>query len=334
MPENTQVSVLVPVYNVAPFIERCVHTLFKQTFQNIEFIFVNDKSTDNSMTLLNNVLSSYPARIEQVRIIEHERNQGISYTRKTLLSAAQGEYIFWVDSDDFICENAVEIAYNAIIAAKADLLISNSHYLYYGKQKIEKYVQDTSYDGWDYFTGLVNRKRRAAIWAAIAKRALYTDNNVQIMDFSYGEDYFITAQLLYFAKNVAFIDEPFYFYNKINESSYTAGKKQEFHFQSIIRLLNSLDKFFQDNNATEQYHIILLKAKIVERNNLLLHTTPTLRRKYADLYEKETKSFQNALPFTAWQRFLLKPIESRHFLIADGLLIFAKIVRALFGIQF
>src|ERR1035437_865583 len=90
--DQPKVSVLVPIYNVAPFIERCVESLFRQTFESIQFIFVNDSTPDNSMDILHHVLEKYPNRQEQVLIINHEENNGIGVTRNTLLDASTAEY--------------------------------------------------------------------------------------------------------------------------------------------------------------------------------------------------------------------------------------------------
>ena len=86
---NPKVSIIVPVYNVSKFIERCARSLFEQTFESIEYIFVNDCTPDDSITKLNKIIIDYPQRSKSIRIIEHETNRGLAAARNSGLLAAQ-----------------------------------------------------------------------------------------------------------------------------------------------------------------------------------------------------------------------------------------------------
>ena len=102
------ISILVPVYNVNLYIERCARSLFEQTYKNIEFIFVNDCTPDNSIDILKTIITSYPEVYDKVKIINHINNKGLSYARNTALQNATGEYIIHIDSDDFIDRNCIK----------------------------------------------------------------------------------------------------------------------------------------------------------------------------------------------------------------------------------
>ena len=97
---NPKVSIIVPIYGVEHFIERCARSLFEQTLDGIEFIFVNDSTPDNSISILLRVLEDYPNRQNQVRIVQHEVNKGLPFARQTGIRLAKGEYIAHCDSDD------------------------------------------------------------------------------------------------------------------------------------------------------------------------------------------------------------------------------------------
>ena len=105
---NPKVSILVPVYGVEKYIERCARSLFEQTYKNIEFIFINDCTKDNSIKVLEDTLKDYSTIGENVIIVEHEYNKGLAGARNTGVSNASGEFILWVDSDDSIDRSAVE----------------------------------------------------------------------------------------------------------------------------------------------------------------------------------------------------------------------------------
>lgn len=96
-----KISLLIPVYGVEKYIERCARSLFGQTYQNIEYIFVDDCTKDSSIAVLKKVLDDYPFRKEQVTIIHHNFNKGLSAARNTAFNHATGDYIIHVDSDDY-----------------------------------------------------------------------------------------------------------------------------------------------------------------------------------------------------------------------------------------
>lgn len=105
MSEIPKVSVIIPIYRVEPYIERCARSLMEQTMREcIEFIFINDATPDGSMRLLKQVLDDYPARASQIRIINHNENKGIAYTRSEGIKEAKGQYIGWCDSDDCVSQ--------------------------------------------------------------------------------------------------------------------------------------------------------------------------------------------------------------------------------------
>ena len=111
-----KVSVCIPVYGVEKYIERCARSLFEQTMKDdIEFIFVNDCTPDKSIEVLQKVLEEYPNRKEQVKIIHHEINRGVSAARKTALMNSHGEYIIFCDSDDWVDTNLYEVMYKKAV---------------------------------------------------------------------------------------------------------------------------------------------------------------------------------------------------------------------------
>ena len=99
---SPKVSVIVPIYGVEPYIERCVRSLMEQTYTNCEYIFVDDCTPDASVEILKRVLEDYPNRKQKVKIIQNEKNQGLPQTRKHGFQYATGDFVANVDSDDFV----------------------------------------------------------------------------------------------------------------------------------------------------------------------------------------------------------------------------------------
>ena len=103
-----KVSILVPIYRVENYIERCAVSILNQSYDDLEIIFVDVCSPDNSMQVLNQVIKKYPKRISQIKIIKHNENKGLAEARKTAVNAATGQYVFHLDSDDYLELFAIE----------------------------------------------------------------------------------------------------------------------------------------------------------------------------------------------------------------------------------
>ena len=120
-----KVSILVPVYGVSAYIEACAHSLFSQTYDNLEFIFVDDCSPDDSIARHQKLLHNYPSRQQQVRIIHHTENKGLGGARETALQAATGEAVMIVDSDDMVPRHAVERLMTTLEKDHVDVVTGN-----------------------------------------------------------------------------------------------------------------------------------------------------------------------------------------------------------------
>jgi len=130
-----KVSILVPVYNVSLYIERCLYSLFNQTFKDIEYIFVDDASPDDSMVKVKQIIEKIKSENKHLKtkIISHNTNLGLASTRISALKAATGNYILFVDSDDYIEPEMVETMYNKAIDTEADIAICDMYMEYADK---------------------------------------------------------------------------------------------------------------------------------------------------------------------------------------------------------
>ena len=119
---SPKVSILIPVYGVEKYIARCARSLFAQTYANIEYIFVDDCSPDNSIGLLYSIIEEFPMRREQMRVVRQDRNRGLGAARRRAMEECVGEYVMHVDSDDCVTENAVAKLVSAALATGADIV--------------------------------------------------------------------------------------------------------------------------------------------------------------------------------------------------------------------
>ena len=118
------VSIGIPVYNVEPYIEKCLLSVLNQTYQNIEVLVVDDCGTDNSMQIVEKIKHSH-TRGESIRIVRHVHNKGIGEARNTVIAECKGQYLYFVDSDDFVESNAIELLIQQSEKYKTDVVIAS-----------------------------------------------------------------------------------------------------------------------------------------------------------------------------------------------------------------
>jgi len=119
------VSIIIPVHNVEPYITRCAHSVFAQTYPNIEYIFVDDCSRDDSLRVLNDIVVGYPNKQPMVNIVQHPFNKGAAAARNTGLQIARGEYIYFLDSDDEIPKDCIELLTGLALSYDVEMVQGN-----------------------------------------------------------------------------------------------------------------------------------------------------------------------------------------------------------------
>ena len=245
--EKIKVSLLVPIYNTSEYIEKCARSLFGQTYINIEYLFVNDCATDDSLAKLEAVLRQYPDRKNQVKVISHKENQGLAISRNTAVQAATGEYLFHVDSDDYIPLNAVALMVNDAVASDADIV--------YGickgvrEQKIYNFPQKQTDNVSDYLQNVLTRRCMVNIWGKLIRRSLYSSELLLKKEDSFGEDYLTLPKLIVKSNKIHFLQDTIYFYRLNRVGSYSECFNQE----KIIRI-KKCEKELKDWFQTQGYY--------------------------------------------------------------------------------
>ena len=125
------VSIGIPVYNVEPYIEKCLLSVLNQTYENIEILVVDDLGTDNSMQIVADLQSSHPLG-HRIKVIKHRENKGLGEARNTAIDIASGKYIFFIDSDDFIEANTIEVLLKEAEDNNTDIVMASSRKIVYG----------------------------------------------------------------------------------------------------------------------------------------------------------------------------------------------------------
>lgn len=211
-----KVSVLVPIYNVEQYIERCARSLFEQTLQDIEFIFVDDCSSDNSIDVLERVIKEYPER--KVKIIKHESNSGSSAARKTAFNNATGNYWICCDGDDWVDSNMYERMLAVAENEGADIVccgfieegVSPRKIQYNYETETPKEILDPKRFGWIY----------GAQWNKLIRAELIREHHIApIEGIGMWDDSCVTLPLRLLSKKTVILKDCLYHYNIENNSS-------------------------------------------------------------------------------------------------------------------
>lgn len=237
-----KVSVIVPVYKVARFIERCVRSLFEQTLQDIEFIFVDDATPDESISIMRAVLAEYPNRIKQVKLITHECNKGLPAARNTGLGIASGEYVFHCDSDDFVEPDMLEKLYNIARDEKVDIVWCD---WFLSFEKNERYMKQPQYLlAMEALKGMLTGAMKYNVWNKLVKRDLYQKHQINFPDgYGMGED--MTMMMLFaYAGKVKYIPQAFYHYVKLNTNAFSQTYSQR-HLVELKHNTQRIVEFIQ-----------------------------------------------------------------------------------------
>ncbi len=261
-----KVSICIPIYNVEQYIERCLRSVFEQTYSNIEYVVVNDCTKDRSMIALSKVIKEYPDRISFVKIISHERNRGLAAARNTAIANCTGDFVMHVDSDDYLEKNAVELLVNKQKATNADIVSGCAL-----KETTEgqQLIREPDYkDKEEMLMKVLSCNYDHYIWRRFIRLSLYKDYQISCEEgVNFGEDLQVLPKLVYYAKKVVKIDDVIYYYNCLNEDSYMSQKKQFFkriNADQDIRSIEIIDDFLKNKDAKYNATIQKSKAAILE----------------------------------------------------------------------
>lgn len=244
-----KISICVPIYGVENYIEKCARSLFEQTYSNIEYIFVDDGSPDQSIGKLKLVINDYPERFKYIKIITHTNNRGLAAARNTSIAHATGDFILCVDADDSIDTHLVEKLVAKQQEKDADIVCFDIKVLF--NNRVD-YIKNGDYiNGRDLLSKMLVRDAPHPIWGHLIRRSILTDNKIQCVEgVNQSEDYQVMIQIAYFANIVTTLHEALYIYNMKRDSSYS-NSLSENSFMQMETTADILNSFFIKHNEIE-----------------------------------------------------------------------------------
>lgn len=305
MEKKAKVSVLVPFYNVEKYVGRCVESLFSQTYSNIEYVFVNDCTPDNSMDIINEYIDKFNVRNKCV-IINHEVNKGISASRNDCLDNATGDYILFIDSDDYIDKDMVELLVKAAIENNAD--ISGCGYIEEYKDRSVEMPQRYTNDHTEMMRAITVLTIKGVMWKLLIRRSIVEENQVRfIPDNTMVDDYLFCCQVFFYAKRFASVDKCMYHYIQYNPNNYS--KTREFNITSQAKAIIKTEEFYKENGVYELVKDELLQRKFISKLPLLLNKNCYNVKLWRELFP-ESNNIWKKMNFSFKQKTLFQLASS------------------------
>lgn len=277
-----KVTVIVPVFRVEQYIERCTRSLMEQTLDSIEYIFVDDCTDDRSVKILESVIAQYPKRREQTQIIHFEQNKGLAVARRTAIQAAQGEYIISCDSDDWVDHDAYRLMYELAIKDDDDIVICN--YQTTDGENCAIFREQPGQDKVTFINKTLYGKRSWSLWNKMVRRSIFSHIE-HYPSKSMGEDMAVTLQLYYYAKRMGHIDKVLYNYYQ-RPMSIVNSRSEAAVYSKYIQAIDNTNlvlNFYQGKDIEPMIHKGLNYMSYHNRNLLLPNCQ---NRRYLSLWRQ------------------------------------------------
>ncbi len=302
-----KVSILIPVYKAEKYIAQCLRSVFGQTYEDIEYVLVNDATPDGSMDVVRQVMQDYPQRQGQVVIVENERNSGIAYTRNVLLDTATGDYVYYVDSDDFIEPDTIETLVATAIENDADIVRCN--YFEYVGGTSTPVIRSTEMDEDGYLGQCLRGKNGMnAMWLLLIRRQLFAEHNLSFVNGINGpEDIMLTVKLYYYTNKIAETAKPLYHYRLDNNQSIT----RQAAFRNVFLVaVDHIVGFLKEKGIYEKYREQALQLMFTSKQHFLINKNIRDIDKYVNTFPESSHCYK-AYHYNAKQRLLFMLAEHR-----------------------
>lgn len=306
-----KVTVIVPVYNVASYIKKCAISLFEQTLDSLEILFVDDCSPDNSVEIIKETLNEYPERNLLMRIIRMPYNGGLASARRQGIIEATGQYIIHCDGDDWVDTDLYERLYNKAIETNADLVMCDlvherkNGQTFYNAKTISSMGKDIIREWYNNIVPMYTVNK-------LVKRSLITEHNIlPWAGLNMWEDNGLCTRLLYYAGHVEFVHESYYHYNRMNENAitYSYGIKS---IEQMIGVAKHLTEFFKSIPDAKEFEKTAMAFQYLARINLITDSFNNLLR-----YNRTFKGSEAIIPeldpnaFSTKGRFRFRMVQYR-----------------------
>lgn len=258
-----KVSICIPVYGGEKYIEQCARSLFEQTYGNIEYVFVNDCTKDQSIEVVLRVAQDYPHRQQAVRVVNHDRNRGLAASRRTGVEHATGDYYLHIDEDDYLEKDAIRQYVACAEETGADIVVADHNFVM--SDGIMPHHDVVPADKKEYVKMLLLRKASIEIWGRLVRRSFVLEHELfapEGLDLS--EDYVLIPRMAYYANRVAKVDACLLNYVRYNQDA-GSRKVRRKGLETTARAMELLEEFFTTIPDAADYVDVLQRAKLYNK---------------------------------------------------------------------
>ena len=295
-----KLSIIIPVYNVSKYISQCLDSILNQSFKDVEIICINDGSTDNSLE----ILQSYKNR--GVTIID-KANEGSGVARNAGLAIAQGEYVFFVDGDDWIENDSLEKMVSKADELSTDILIFAGLSYYeskgkkggYSKDKLPKKYLNKVFSAKDIKKDVF--KFPSTAWTKLYRREFLIKNNIKFQDIKVGQDQLPFFHSMITAEKIALFPENLYCYRKNRAGAVTAVKKKK-NF-SPIYVFYAVEEVLKKLDLIDDYKDIFVDRYFAKATSWLGKFQDDIKAEYFEEYSKLLDHIKQEYPQSRWKNF-------------------------------
>lgn len=271
-----QVTVITLFYNVEKYFERCLRSLFEQTYENIEYVFVNNCSTDGSLNLLYRILEEYPQRKNSVIVQNNEKNMGYCYSINKGIKLASGEYTTFADSDDWIENKGIESYYEFAKSKEYDIVFFDNYIEYTNGRVVLRKNKITEGSNIDYIKKMLESHMilEGTFWTKIYKTEFLQNSGIKMFhsNVAWG-DLCFNVKLFTLSNRIGCLQKAFYHYCKNKEQTTTSASKDKAKKRRWVREeianLNHTILYLKEKKLDEKCQPELNMRKLMFRNQLI-----------------------------------------------------------------
>lgn len=248
---HPKISIIITVYNREKYIDKCARSLFEQSLNNIEYIFINDASTDKSLDILNKTIKEYPTRAPFIQIINLDKNSGVANARNIGIENATGDYIIHTDSDDWVDKNMYELLYEKAIETNADIVGCNicNEFPERTSYFIQHYKETTN----DNIRSLIRGEIHPSLCTSLTRTKIIKDYHLNFpTGLNMGEDLYFNILLYLHANIIEHIDSAPYHYRHTPDSSSFNHTRET--IDSGIAIAKKIEKVMIDNGRYDEFY--------------------------------------------------------------------------------
>lgn len=277
-----KVSIIIPVYNVAPYLDACLLSCVNQTFHDLEIIVVDDGSTDDSPQVI-----AAHAQTDKRIVTISKKNEGVALARKCALEVARGDFVFFLDGDDYLEINAIELLYDEMLRQRSDYVLCNYNVVNNQQYEVRRNSRMKGLSGEDFFLCMLSGGFELAM--RLIRRSLF--EGIIHKPLIIGEDLFVTMQIMLKVKHPVVVDACLY--NYVKRASSIMNRNEEiiwtYKFDMVRSVLSLLDLFPYTQRIRERVYVMFysLYLECISQKRMEIKTI------FEEYYwkNKEIKSF-------------------------------------------